>query len=53
MLDTEPRGGRSDPAGFFRRWCARAESRLNTLAVIYVPAALAGILARAVTAPGW
>jgi Glycosyl hydrolases family 25 len=51
MLDTEARGGLSDPAGFLYRWCARAESRLNTLAVIYVPSALAGALTRVVTGP--
>lgn len=49
MLDTEAGSGLVDPADFMRRWCRIVESRLQTLAWIYVPKALAGQLTRAVT----
>lgn len=51
MLDTEAGSGLRDPADFMRRWCAIVEPRLNTLAWIYIPSALAGSLTRAVTGP--
>lgn len=51
MLDTEDASGLQDPAWFVRRWCAVVESRLRTLAWIYVPKGLARALNRDVTGP--
>lgn len=51
MLDTEDGSGLNDPVDFMRRWCAVVETRLNTLAWIYVPRGLAGRLTPAVTGP--
>jgi len=49
MLDIEGDINVPDPADFVRRWCAVVEPRLNTLAWIYVPQSLSGVLTMAVT----
>jgi len=49
MLDIEGDINVPDPADFMRRWCAVVEPRLNTLAWVYVPQSLSGVLTRAVT----
>ena len=51
MLDVESGGGftASNVVPFAQRWLARVESRLHTLAWVYVPSALAAGINRAVT----
>ncbi len=49
MLDIEGDINVPDPADFMHRWLGVVESRLNTLAWIYVPQSLSGVLTRAVT----
>jgi hypothetical protein len=51
MLDMEAASKIVNPVDFARRWLARVESRLQTLAWLYVPSSLAGPLGRGFTGP--